>query len=65
MSKFKVGDVIRLIVSIALFIGGLLVGSKLGLTEFNCTDETDEHYLKNEELRRVEDDYLSYYLFFK
>ena len=58
-------SVIRLIISIALFIGSLLLVNKLVLTELNCDNETSKYYLKNEELRRLEDDYLSYYLFFK
>lgn len=58
-------SIIRLILSIAFFIGSLLLVNKLGLTEFNCANETSEYHLKNEELRRLEDDYLSYYLFFK
>lgn len=58
-------SIIRLIISIIFFIGSLLLVSKLGLTEFNGANGTSEPYLKNEELRRLEDDYLSYYLFFK
>lgn len=56
-------SVIRLIISIAFFIGSLLLVNKLGLMEFNYDNETSEYHLKNEELRRLEDDYLSYYLF--